>query len=73
MNPPYRQFATLLVLALSRVTGCQFARIQFTPDLMPSDVTGHVMYDMESGRFHLRKGPAFTQMLLADEINRAPA
>tara|TARA_R110002072_G_scaffold300368_2_gene477667 strand:+ start:3012 stop:4076 length:1065 start_codon:yes stop_codon:yes gene_type:complete len=64
---------TLLVLALGRVTGCKFARIQFTPDLMPSDVTGHVMYDMESGRFHLRKGPAFTQLLLADEINRAPA
>ena len=64
---------TLLVLALARTFGGKFARVQFTPDLMPSDVTGHVVFDGASGSFHLRKGPAFTNLLLADEINRAPA
>ncbi len=64
---------TLLVLALARTFAGQSSRVQFTPDLMPSDVTGHVMYDMSSGTFNLRKGPAFTNLLLADEINRAPA
>jgi MoxR-like ATPase len=64
---------TLLVLALARTFGGEFARIQFTPDLMPSDVTGHSMYDPSSGEFRVRKGPAFTNLLLADEINRAPA
>ncbi len=64
---------TLLVLALTRTFGGKFARIQFTPDLMPSDVTGHAMYDMASNSFNIRKGPAFTNLLLADEINRAPA
>jgi len=64
---------TLLVLALARTFGGKFARIQFTPDLMPSDVTGHAMYDMATGKFTVRKGPAFTNLLLADEINRAPA
>jgi MoxR-like ATPase len=64
---------TLLVLALARTFGGRFARIQFTPDLMPSDVTGHAMYDMATGKFTIRKGPAFTNLLLADEINRAPA
>ncbi|MCG8668532.1 MAG: MoxR family ATPase [Pseudomonadales bacterium] len=64
---------TLLVKALSRCFNGQFRRIQFTPDLMPSDVTGHAMYDMKSEQFKIRKGPAFTNLLLADEINRAPA
>jgi MoxR-like ATPase len=64
---------TLLVRALARCFGGEFARIQFTPDLMPSDVTGHAVYDMQSEQFKLRKGPLFTNLLLADEINRAPA
>jgi MoxR-like ATPase len=64
---------TLLVLALSRTFGGRFARIQFTPDLMPTDVTGHTVYDAASGEFRVRKGPAFANLLLADEINRAPA
>jgi len=64
---------TLLVLALARTFGGKFARVQFTPDLMPSDVTGHVVYEGASGTFRLRKGPAFTNLLLADEINRASA
>jgi len=64
---------TLLVLALSKTFGGKFARIQFTPDLMPSDVVGHAMFDAQSGRFRIRQGPAFTNLLLADEINRAPA
>lgn len=64
---------TLLVRALARCFNGQFSRIQFTPDLMPSDVTGHVIYDMKSSQFTLRKGPIFTHLLLADEINRAPA
>ncbi|MNF37680.1 ATPase family [compost metagenome] len=64
---------TLLVRALARCFGGDFARIQFTPDLMPSDVTGHAIYDRQSEQFMLRKGPVFTHLLLADEINRAPA
>ena len=64
---------TLLVRALARCFGGEFARIQFTPDLMPSDVTGHAVYDMQSEQFKLRKGPVFTNLLLADELNRAPA
>jgi MoxR-like ATPase len=64
---------THLVLALSRTFGAQFRRIQFTPDLMPSDVTGHTLYDLGSQSFRVRRGPVFTQLLLADEINRAPA
>ena len=64
---------TLLVLALARAIGGSFARIQFTPDLMPSDVTGHAMYDTATGRFRVRRGPVFANLLLADEINRAPA
>jgi MoxR-like ATPase len=64
---------TLLVRALSRCFGGEFARIQFTPDLMPSDVTGHAVYDLKTEQFKLRKGPVFTNLLLADEINRAPA
>ncbi|MBU2013125.1 MAG: MoxR family ATPase, partial [Gammaproteobacteria bacterium] len=57
----------------ARCFGGEFSRIQFTPDLMPSDVTGHAVYDMQSEQFKLRKGPVFTNLLLADEINRAPA
>ena len=64
---------TLLVRALARCFGGEFARIQCTPDLMPSDVTGHAVYDMQSEQFKLRKGPVFCNLLLADEINRAPA
>ncbi|MEM0969966.1 MAG: AAA family ATPase, partial [Verrucomicrobiota bacterium] len=64
---------THLVLALAKSFGGSFGRIQFTPDLMPSDVTGHTIYEMGSQSFHLRKGPVFANLLLADEINRAPA
>jgi len=64
---------TLLVKALAKCFSGEFSRIQFTPDLMPSDVTGHAMYDMKTEQFKIRKGPAFTNLLLADEINRAPA
>ncbi len=64
---------TLLVRALACCFGGNFGRIQFTPDLMPSDVTGHAVYDLHSEQFKLRKGPVFTHLLLADEINRAPA
>ena len=64
---------TLLVRVLGRVLGCSFNRIQFTPDLMPSDVTGSPIYDERIGDFRFRPGPVFTQLLLADEINRAPA
>ena len=64
---------TLLVQALAAGIGGKFKRIQFTPDLMPGDVTGHVMFDMSQGKFVLKHGPVFTNLLLADEINRAPA
>ncbi len=64
---------TLLVLAIARSIGGTFSRIQFTPDLMPSDVTGHAMFDQHASTFRIRKGPVFAHLLLADEINRAPA
>ena len=64
---------TLLVRALSAAVSCSFARIQFTPDLMPSDVSGHAFYDPKTEGFRIRRGPVFTNLLLADEINRAPA
>ncbi|MEZ5450427.1 MAG: MoxR family ATPase [Thiolinea sp.] len=64
---------TLLVRALARTIDGRFARIQFTPDLMPADISGHVLFDMHNQRFQVRKGPVFTHLLLADEINRAPA
>ena len=64
---------TLLVRALAKTFDGGFGRIQFTPDLMPADVTGHTVYDPSSGQFSTRKGPVFTNLLLADEINRAPA
>ena len=64
---------TLLVRALARTFSGDFKRIQFTPDLMPSDVTGHVVFDMQDKSFQMKHGPVFTNLLLADEINRAPA
>jgi len=64
---------TLLVQTLAAGIGGRFKRIQFTPDLMPGDVTGHVMFDMAQSKFVLKQGPVFTNLLLADEINRAPA
>jgi len=64
---------TLLVKALAKTFSGKEARIQFTPDLMPSDVTGHAIFNMKQERFEVRKGPVFTNLLLADEINRAPA
>ena len=64
---------TLLVQTLAGGIGGKFKRIQFTPDLMPGDVTGHVMFDMAQSKFVLKHGPVFTNLLLADEINRAPA
>lgn len=64
---------TLLVKALATAMSGEFGRIQFTPDLMPSDVTGHTLYDMQTGQWKTRKGAIFCHLLLADEINRAPA
>ena len=64
---------TLLVRALAKTFDGRFARIQFTPDLMPADVTGHTLYDQATREFTTRRGPVFTNLLLADEINRAPA
>ncbi|MFI5308740.1 MAG: AAA family ATPase, partial [Polyangiales bacterium] len=64
---------TLMVRSLSAVLGLKFGRIQFTPDLMPSDITGTHVFDLQSGAFRLTPGPIFTELLLADEINRAPA
>ncbi|MFO7974085.1 MAG: MoxR family ATPase [Candidatus Hydrogenedentota bacterium] len=64
---------TLLVRTLARVLGCDFARIQFTPDLMPADISGTNVFNLQRNEFTLVKGPVFTTFLLADEINRAPA
>jgi MoxR-like ATPase len=64
---------TLLVRTLAQVLGCDFARIQFTPDLMPADITGTNVFNMQRNEFTLIKGPIFTTFLLADEVNRAPA
>jgi MoxR-like ATPase len=64
---------TLLVRALARAISGTFGRIQFTPDLMPADVTGHTLYDPKTQAFTTRRGPVFVNLLLADEINRAPA
>jgi MoxR-like ATPase len=64
---------TLLVRTLARVLGCEFNRIQFTPDLMPADLTGTSVFDLQKNSFELVPGPVFTSFLLADEINRAPA
>ncbi|HTK78323.1 MAG TPA: MoxR family ATPase [Gemmataceae bacterium] len=64
---------TTLSKAFARILGGQYQRIQFTPDLLPSDVTGTSIFDRQSNQFVLRKGPIFCQVLLADEVNRAPA
>ena len=64
---------TLLVRTLAHVLGCDFSRIQFTPDLMPSDITGTNVFNLQRNEFSLLRGPVFTSFLLADEINRAPA
>jgi MoxR-like ATPase len=64
---------TTLVKAFSQTLGCHFRRIQFTPDLLPSDITGTYILDMRTNTFVLREGPVFTNVLLGDEINRAPA
>jgi MoxR-like ATPase len=64
---------TLLARTLAHVLGCEFARIQFTPDLMPADITGTNVFNLQRNEFTLVKGPVFTSFLLADEINRAPA
>jgi MoxR-like ATPase len=64
---------TLLVRTLAQVLGTEFSRIQFTPDLMPADITGTNVFNLQRNEFHLIKGPIFTSFLLADEINRAPA
>jgi MoxR-like ATPase len=64
---------TLMAKALAHMVQAQFTRVQFTPDLMPSDILGTSVFDMNTSRFTLKKGPVFTQFLLADEINRAPA
>jgi MoxR-like ATPase len=64
---------TLLVRTIGQVLNCQMKRIQFTPDLMPTDITGTTIYNMAQQSFDLVKGPIFTTFLLADEINRAPA
>src|SRR5476649_1450144 len=64
---------TLLVRAFAKTFAGDFSRIQFTPDLMPADVTGHAVFDIKQQSFSVRKGPVFAHLLLADEINRAPA
>ncbi len=64
---------TLMAKTLALLVQAEFKRIQFTPDLMPSDVVGTNIYDLQTSQFRLRRGPVFTQILLADEINRAPA
>jgi MoxR-like ATPase len=63
---------TLMARSLAAVTGLRFGRVQFTPDLMPSDVTGSAIYDQRSGELRFQAGPIFTHVLLGDEINRAP-
>src|SRR5580704_17013593 len=64
---------TLLVRTLAHILGCEFGRIQFTPDLMPADITGTNIFNFQRNEFTLVRGPVFTSFLLADEINRAPA
>jgi len=64
---------TLAVKSLAEITGLEFKRIQFTPDLLPADLTGTMIWEQSSGSFSVRKGPVFANVILADEINRAPA
>jgi MoxR-like ATPase len=63
---------TLMARSFAQVIGMEFNRIQFTPDLLPADITGSSIYDQRDGRFEFRRGPVFTNLLLGDEINRAP-
>ena len=63
---------TLMANTFATSLGCKFKRVQFTPDLLPADIMGTYMYDQQAGEFKLRPGPLFTNVLLADEINRAP-
>jgi len=63
---------TLMAKTMAAALGCKFKRIQFTPDLLPADITGTYVFNQKTGDFELRKGPIFTNILLADEINRAP-
>jgi MoxR-like ATPase len=63
---------TIISKTLAATTGCKFSRVQFTPDLLPADVTGTYIYNQKLLKFQLRKGPIFTNILLADEINRSP-
>src|SRR5207342_1431095 len=63
---------TLAARSLARVLGLDFARVQFTPDLLPADITGSFLYNQREGTFEFRRGPLFTGLLLADEINRTP-
>jgi MoxR-like ATPase len=64
---------TLMARTMAKAAGSRFSRIQFTPDLMPSDISGHTLFDNKSNQFVIRRGPVFCNFLLADEINRAPA
>ena len=64
---------TLMAKTLAHLVDARFRRVQFTPDLMPSDIVGTQVFDVATSRFHLRRGPIFTQILLGDEVNRAPA
>jgi len=64
---------TLAVKSLAEITGLDFKRIQFTPDLLPADLTGTLIWDQGKGAFSVRRGPIFANVILADEINRAPA
>jgi MoxR-like ATPase len=63
---------TMIARSLAVTLGCRFSRVQFTPDLLPADITGTYVYNQKTGDFELRKGPIFTNILLADEINRSP-
>jgi MoxR-like ATPase len=63
---------TLIARCFAAALGCEFRRVQFTPDLLPADLLGSTIYDMQSGRFEFRPGPIFANLLLADEINRTP-
>lgn len=63
---------TLIAKTLAAITQCTFTRVQFTPDLLPADITGTYIFNQKTGEFELRKGPVFTNILLADEINRSP-
>ena len=63
---------TVMASTFARASGCDFKRVQFTPDVLPADITGSMVYDQKAGEFNFHPGPVFTNILLADEINRAP-